>query len=317
MTLAVIVLAHRDPAQLALLLSALDHPAVRAYLHVDARVEIAPFRAELETAGLHNVVLLPRFRSRWGGLEVVDATLGGLERAVADGCGYFVLLSGQDLPLWPVDRIVSFFAQTPDRSYLESFALPDPRWLYGGRLRTDFYTFTVLGRRETCIPWGVPAPLSWNGRALNMVLRVRGAFKPPRRFPAYARPVGGSQWWNLSRSAASFVLAFLKEHPDFRTYHEHTLLPDEIFFHSILMGTEFASSHEVFNDALRLMVWPPGETHPRTLGPGDLPVMRASRKPFARKFDAENGRAVLQALKRLRPGSVTSRSTGTPAASAP
>jgi hypothetical protein len=307
--LAAIVLAHRDPAQLALLLSALDHAAVRLYLHVDARVDVAPFRAELAAAAVRDVVFLPRFRSRWGGIEVIDATLAALERAVADGCGYLVLLSGQDLPLWPADRIVSFFAQTPDRSYFESFPLPDPRWLYGGRLRTDFYTYTVRGRRETCIPWGFPAPASWKGRALNTLLRMRGVFKPRRSSPTYVRPFGGPQWWNLSRSAACFVLDFLKEHPDFRTYHEYTLLPDELFFQSILMGTAFASSHEVLNDALRLMIWPPGESHPRMLGMRDLPLMLASRKPFARKFDGKNGRPVVLALRHEGQLGVTERGT--------
>ncbi len=304
MKLAALVLAHHDPAQLAVLLSALVHPAVRLYVHLDARAEIAPFRATIEAAGARDVVFVPRYRSRWGGIEVVDATVAALRLAVADGCEYFILLSGQDLPLWPTHRIVSFFAQNLDRSYVESFSLPDPRWTYSGRLRTEFYTYTVLGRRETCIPRGVPAAMSRKGWVLNALLRVLGAFRPPRRFPTYVRPFGGWQWWNLSRDAACYVLDFLKEHPDYRTYHEHTLLPDEIFFQSILMGTAFASSHEVVNDALRLTIWRPGESHPQMLGPEDLPVMLASGKPFARKFAAESGRAVYEHLIRSAEGSL-------------
>jgi hypothetical protein len=299
--LAAIVLAHHDPAQLALLLSALDHPAVRRYLHVDARVEIAPFVAEIKAAGVRDVVLVPRYPSRWGGIEVVDAILGGLERAVAEGCGYFVLLSGQDLPLWPTDRIVSFFAETPARSYVESFPLPDPRWLYQGRLRTDFYTYTVLGRRETCVPWGVTASVTWRGWMLNMFLRIRGVLKPPRRFPTYVRPFGGSCWWNLTRDAVYYTLEFLRKHPDFRIYHEHTLLPDELFFPSILMGTAFASTHEIVNDALRFMIWRTGESHPKMLGLEDLPILQASGKPFGRKFQGETGRLVYGHLIRGSP----------------
>jgi hypothetical protein len=296
--LAAIVLAHLDPAQVALLLSALGHPAVRLYLHLDVRAEIAPFRAAIEAAAPRELVWVPRYRSRWGGIEVVDATLAALRLAVADGCEYFILLSGQDLPLWPTDQIVSFFAEEPDRSYLQSFPLPDPRWTYGGRLRTDFYTYTVLGRRETCIPRGVAAQLSFKGWALNTLLRAFGAFRPPRRFPPYVRPFGGSQWWNLSRDAARYVLDFLEEHPDYRAYHEHTLLPDELFFQSILMGTAFALSREVLNDDLRLTIWRAGESHPQMLGLGDLPVMLASGRPFARKFDGEAGRAVYEYLFR-------------------
>jgi len=140
--------------------------------------------------------------------------------------------------------------------------------------------------------------MSRKGRALNALLRVFDTFRPPRRFPTYVRPFGGWQWWNLSRDAACYVLDFLKEHPDYRTYHEHTLLSDEIFFPSILMGTAFASSHEVVNDALRLTIWRPGESHPQMLGLADLPALLASGKPFARKFAGEAGRAVYERLIR-------------------
>jgi hypothetical protein len=128
------------------------------------------------------------------------------------------------------------------------------------------------------------------------MLRVRSALKARRRFPPYARPFGGSQWWNLSRAAADRVLAFLDEHPDYRRYHEHTLAPDELFFQSALLGTDFASQNEVVNDTLRFMRWHGGESHPRVLGSEVLPAMLESEALFARKFDAAVDRAVLASL---------------------
>ena len=110
------------------------------------------------------------------------------------------------------------------------------------------------------------------------------------------RPFGGSQWWNLSRAAANYILRFLDEHPDYRRYHAHTLLPDELFFQSILLGTEFSSRYEVVNDAQRFAVWPDGASHPRTLTTDDLPAMLKSEKLFARKFDEAADGAVLARL---------------------
>ncbi len=287
MRLACIVLAHRAPLQVASLLDALDHPRVTRYLHVDARSDFEGFRAALRTVGGEEVVALPRFPSLWGGIEVVDATLAGMARALADGCDYFVLLSGQDFPLWPADRIHAFYAAAPERSYVASFPLPDARWRYDGRLRTDFYTFTVRGRRETCIPRGEQARLSFKGKVLNTLLRARVAFLPDRRFPACAAPFGGSQWWNLSRAAVAWVLEFSRAHPEYRAYHAHTLLADEMFFQSILLGTAFARDHEIVNEALRYLDFPAHADHPRTLGIADLPAMDASGQPFARKVDAD------------------------------
>jgi hypothetical protein len=297
MKLAIVVLAHDRPKQLALLLSALRHPQIRLYLHVDRRADLAPIAAALADADLREVELLPRHATAWGSVELVDAALEGLVRGAGDGCDYFALISGQDFPLHPVEEILAFFEQAGSRSYLEHFPLPTGRWRFEGRERTDFYTYTVRGRRETCIPRGEDTGfLNRKGRLLNEMLRLRSALKPARRFPSYAQPFGGSQWWNLSRAAADRILDFLDEHPDYRRYHAHTLAPDEVFFQSILLGADFAAGHEIVNDALRFMRWPKEESHPRVLTIGDLPAMRESEALFGRKFDAAVDEAVLARL---------------------
>jgi hypothetical protein len=299
MKLAIVVLAHDAPDQLALLLSTLRHPQVRPYLHVDRRVPLAPFTRALADAGVDEVTLLPRYATAWASIELVDAALAGLTRAVADGCDYFLLISGRDFPLRPVGEIVDFAEAAGPRSYVERFPLPDQRWRFQGRERTDFYTYTVRGRRETCIPRGEDTSfLNWKGRLLNEALRVRGAFKGPRSFPPFARPYGGSQWWNLSRSAADAVLAFLDAHPDYRRYHEHTLAPDELFFQSILFGTSLAEELETVDDNLRFMRWPEGESHPRFLAADDLPALRESEALFCRKVDLAADPALAEWLRR-------------------
>lgn len=288
-TLGIVVLAHDRPDLLAGLVAALRHPRIGVYLHVDRRRDLSPFVRALDSVGngTQTVTVLPRYATAWASPELVDAALAGLTRAVADGCSYVLLVSGRDLPLRPAGELVGFAEAAGGRSYIEHFPLPDPRWRLEGRDRTDFYTYTVRGRRETCVPSGEDTSfLSRRGRLLNGALRLRAAPAPPRRFPSYARPYGGSQWWNLSRAAAEHVLAFLDRHPDYRRYHEHTLAPDELFFQSILAGTEFAERHELVDDSLRFMRWPRGGSHPRTLEEGDLPAALESGALFARKFDA-------------------------------
>jgi hypothetical protein len=300
MKLAIVILAHDRPDQLALLLSALRHPQARVYLHLDRRAELAPFAKALEDADLGEIALLPRHATRWGSAALVDAALEGLVHGVRDDCDHFTLISGRDFPLRPVAEIVAFFDQAGSRSYLEAFPLPTPRWRFEGRDRTDFYTYTVLGRRETCVPRGEDTSfLNLKGRILNEALRARTAFRPNRHFPSYARPFGGSQWWNLSRAAADHVLAFIDEHPGYRRYHEHTLAPDELFFQSVLLGTGFAAENEVVDDALRFMRWPANESHPRVLTIDDLPAILESKSLFGRKFDTARDDTVLTRLLSL------------------
>jgi hypothetical protein len=300
MKLAIVILAHDRPQQLALLLSALRHPRVCLYLHVDRRSELAPITTVLADAGVREVELLPRHATAWGSVELVDAALEGLVQGAKDGCDYFALISGQDFPLQPIDEILAFFEKAAPRSYLEYFPLPDPRWRFAGRDRTDFYTYTVLGRRETCIPRGEDTSFfNWKGRALNEMLRVRTALKESRHFPSYVNPYGGSQWWNLSRAAVDHILDFLGAHPDYRRYHAHTLAPDEMFFQSILCGADSAKENEIINNTLRFMCWPEKESHPRILSVDDLPAMLESQSLFGRKFDAAVDEDVLTRLTEL------------------
>jgi hypothetical protein len=267
------------------------------YLHIDSRVSLTPFARALSAVDLHEVVLLRRRATRWGSVEAAEAGLDGLARSVADGCSYFVLISGQDFPLRPVDEILAFFEEAGTRSYVEHWPLPTPRWRFGGRDRTDFYTYTVFGRRETCVPRGVDVSFfNWKGRILNELLRLADIPKPPRRFPPYVRPFGGWAWWNLSRPAANHVLQFVAAHPDYRDYHRYTLSADEVFVPSIILGTDYAKEHEVVNDSLRFTIWPEGASHPLVLGERDLPAMLESEKLFARKFDVKTDGLVLTRL---------------------
>jgi len=296
LTVGVVVLAHRGPEQLAALLSALRHPDVRLYVHLDRRAPERPFRDAVAAAdGLRDVVWVKRHASKWGTIHLVDATLEGLFHAARDGCDYAFLISGQDYPLRPVEEIVEFAERAGTTSYVEHWPIPTPKWPLEGRDRTDFYAYTVFGRLRTCVPRGEPVTWpSWRSAALNELLRLRSAFKPPRRHPAYAQPYGGAHWLNLSRPAIEHVRAFVADHPDFRSYHRHTLFPEELFFQTILLGTDF--EHEVVPNRKRFMIWLPGATHPLVLTEAHVPLMVASEDLFARKFDWEQSAGALAAL---------------------
>ena len=319
MRLGVVVLAYRNPEQVALLVSALRHPDVRVYLHVDARSPWPPFRQALERSGDGRVHTLARRATPWGGPAIVDASVDGLAAAVADDCDYVLQISGQDLPLWYTDRLVAFFRDNLHKSFMQHVPLPTDRWRLGGRLRTECYSYQVRGRRETHVPRSMEVPMSWKGRILNAFLGLRSLLRPPRTFPDCAAPHGGSSGWNLSRPAVEHVLAFLEAHPEYRRYHEDSLLPDEIFFQSIVAGTWFARDHEIVDDALRFQIWradashggtrtlsglpAAGEArgaHPRTLTLDDLPALGEAQEPFARKFDMEADPQVVRAVLEAR-----------------
>jgi hypothetical protein len=301
--LGVVVLAYHRPEQLAILLETLRHPQLTVYLHIDSGVARAPFDAALAGREHGELVWLPRQRTRWGSLAIVDAELEGISRALADHCSYVLVISGEDFPLRPAAEIVEFVEANQERSFVQTYELPYQAWPLQGRQRTDFYSCRIGSSLYTCVPRGEDtSTLSPARKALNWGLRARFMFRPQRRFPSYLRPFGGQQWLNLSPAAATHVLGFLAEHPDYRVYHGDTACPDELLIQSILLGTDFAAAHEVVDDDLRFLIWSGGD-HPKTLQLEDLPALRDCGDLFARKIVAEHDPRLFEALRELTAGS--------------
>src|SRR4051794_13104383 len=284
MALAVIVQAHQKPEQLRMLLSTLRDPEVRVYLHLDARADLGEMPDD--------VVVLPRRRSRWGAAELVHVSLDGLRQALADGCDYFTLISGQCFPLRPIREIAEFYAGAP--SHVEHWPTHESVHRFHGRDRTDFYSYNVRGRREPAIPRGEhTSHLNWRGKVLNSLLLARGLARRKRVFPAYAEPYTGSAWWNLDTQAAEYVVRFVDQHPDFLAWYEHAWIPDEFFYQSILAGTGYGG--EIVNGDLRFIEMT-DTYHPRTLTMAHLPQIRPSEALFARKFDIDRDREAPDAV---------------------
>ncbi len=117
-------------------------------------------------------------------------------------------------------------------------------------------------------------------------------FPVRRRIPAGLEPYGGSAYWCLSRRAVDYVHQFVREYPRYVRFFRTVYVPDELFFHTILLNSPLRD--EVIGDDLRHIVW---EDHGvAVLGPGHLDQLAGSSKLFARKFDIERDPEILDLL---------------------
>ena len=113
--------------------------------------------------------------------------------------------------------------------------------------------------------------------------------------PAGLKPYGGSQWWTLSREAINYIVQFIDRSPAFISFSKQSFIPDEFFIQTIISNSAFAK--RVTGDDLRLIIWNrPSPPYPAILTVDDLPMIMASTKHFARKFDTQIDRVVLDAL---------------------
>lgn len=300
MKIAFLILAHKNPEQLGELIRRLDSSSSLFYIHIDIKVDITPFKNV--TKNFDNVFWVKRENGRWGDFGIVKATINALFKAQAsDEISHYVLLSGQDYPLLSIEEIITFFNKNHHTSFIEYEPLPIPRLNYSGYDRINCYSFNLKNKRHTVIPLSWKPKFSLKGHLLNILLMPILFFRKKRTHPNYADPYYGSQWWVLNSDLCKEVIKFIENNPDFLSYHSSTLLPDEMFFQSIV-GTIHKHSGKkeerinIENENLHFIVWNDKSNHPQTLLENDYKRMISSKKLFARKFDYINSRKLIEKL---------------------
>jgi len=294
MGVAYCLLAHKNPAQIARLLRALEHPDNLVVLHYEKRAPRSEHQALAALArDYSNVHLLLSRPILWGRFSQVGTQLEGLERCLELGgqWSHFITLTGQDFPLRPQSQIIDELKSVPTTSFLSHFdPLVETLWpnveermrrIYIDSMALEsLLQIPFLGRRLRRI-------CGWTDR-LPVVPFVR------REPPSWFHYMGGSNHVILSRQAASY----LAENPDARRtiqWLKSSGHPDESLFQSVLLNSPLADS--VINDDRRAIFWEkPGAPSPLTLTRAHLSWLREAReqgKLFARKFDAGQDNEVL------------------------
>ena len=260
-----LTLAHRRPEQVALLVRTLTANAGRVYLHVDAKADVQAFISVIPRDNVH--IVNPSVSVRWGGFSVVAATLTGLRAIIAreDPPYFVVLLSGQDFPAKPISYIENFFGRSESSAYIRYGRMGTPQ----GKPNLRYERYWLRYERRFPFVRNVES-------MLNKVL-------PARRFPYGLVPYGGTQWWSARHEMVQHVVEFVDSRPDYYRFFRLTQVPDEMFFHTIMLNSPFRE--RVVCDHLRYARFPPGTDSPEVLARDDIPEVLGSPALIARKFD--------------------------------
>lgn len=107
----------------------------------------------------------------------------------------------------------------------------------------------------------------------------------------------GSQWWCINCDFAGYILNYIKVHPEYIKFFKKTSCPDESFFQTLLMNSEFAFSRREY---LHYIDWSEGNSSPKNLKCTDLDRAFSSHKLMARKVDNEYDKEIItEILKRI------------------
>lgn len=298
MSLAFLILAHRQPAQVARLFAALHHPHDAFVLHFDRRAPAALHALGRELAARHpNVVVLPPRAIVWGGPQMAEVQIEAMAAALARHARWthFLNLTGQDFPL--KTRAEMLGRLVPGRSYLGWF---DP--LDAGPWRNARERLTRL---HLAWPWlhrllALPGAGRWLRRLCGWQNQLPWLPGCRRRWPRFFRYYGGANHVVLARAAAAHLVrdpGALRIRRWLRRGAAHS---DEIVFQSALLNSPLAPT--LVNDPLREIDFPRHAPHPCVFTSADLPRLVRSPALLARKFDPAVDAGVLDALEeRLRP----------------
>jgi Core-2/I-Branching enzyme len=318
------ICSHTNPDQvvrLASLLASSDRDAVVA-VHHDQTSTRLDRRSLPDTPSVH--LLDSGIDVRWAGFSVVEMVLFCM-RWIRDHTAFdwFVLLSGQDYPIQPLQSIAAFLDRTEHDAFARGLPIDQLEgWRRREAERRYLYAYTKVPVPRPLIRRGASEPLRGFGGARPGAGGAGGGASAgryrPHRSPLTVKvspgeravyvgvrrrrtvfgpslvPYRGGLWLTASARAVDAVGRFVDRNPEFVRYYRRVWIPDESFFPTILGNDR---SLRVFPDHLRYIEFPPGGgLHPRTLTTADLDAMLGSDRQFARKFDTRVDAAVLDVL---------------------
>lgn len=246
------------------------HNIVHLHLYQGSETgDLGTWRTWAKEHADQNVFLSEGKGNGWGTFRLVDAPLAAMARYRNIDYDHFINLSGQCYPIHSQEEVRRRLEG--GRSYLEVDPLPNEYWRNGGMDRINRFVVNFAGRK---------------------------VFLPRLHdLPGGLRPYGGSAWFCLAKRHVDLILSYIERYPEVVRFFRHGDIPDETFFHTLLMN--LVPESEVVRNNLRYYDWTKPVAHlPAILTVDNLDKMMASGKLFARKFDPAVDARVLDLIDR-------------------
>ncbi|WP_242133230.1 beta-1,6-N-acetylglucosaminyltransferase [Aestuariivivens marinum] len=270
---AILITAYKNYAHLLDIVRYFDDD-FKIFIHIDKKSHTT-----LEILNtikkVSNVALVSqKYKVNWGGRNHLKSILYLSEEALKfPNISVFHLISGHDYPIKPLAYFKHFYKIYGDKDYFEFSELPSVKWPNGGLDRIIYYNFydTLDAKKYR--------PHIFKLVKLQQQLGIKRPLgsKVPKLY-------GGETWWTLSRETLAYVIDYTHKTPYFFKRLKHSFCSEEIYFHSIILNSDYA--HKAINDSLRYIDWSDRNGNfPANLNMDDLEAFKTSNALFARKFE--------------------------------
>jgi hypothetical protein len=230
MKISYIIVAHQNPSIVIRLVDTLVKAGHTVALHYDKKASQADYDQIVRAFQSNlSVRFARRMKVRWGQWSICKATLNCIEEIAAAGWepDYVYYASGSDYPIRSSEELVAFLTRNKGKEFIEGVPTDKQRWVKGGPQEERYqYRFWFNWREQY-----------W--RATTM-LKIQKKLGLKRKFPLGLEPYMGSQWWVLTWKTLNRVMEFANR-PEIVRFFETTLIPDELFFQTLVCNTVPAS----------------------------------------------------------------------------
>jgi mannosyltransferase OCH1-like enzyme len=282
MIFAYLILVHKNPQQLAMLIRSLMDDNVYFIIHIDRKVCADGFVNSLPVS--ENIIFSKRVKVSWGGFGMIEATREMLRAMYAHNIqpDYVHLISGQDFPLKSNREIFRFFRENRSRNFLESHPIPSPR-------------LSELGLNRIQYKWFIEDEGYHQASHLVEIQKQRNMIRP---FLPGIQPYNGSQWWSLTGECVQWLYRTCRPGNRLYVFYRYTFCSDEMLFHTALLNSEWKDS--ITDNNLRCINWERGPEYPRVWRSEDFGYLSTCGKLYARKFDETTDREILNRFEKHR-----------------
>ncbi|MGG5819732.1 beta-1,6-N-acetylglucosaminyltransferase [Falsiroseomonas sp. HW251] len=296
--IAVLVIAHANPASFANLVRALSHPRIQVVAHVDVRVDQRAFQTDATSDVVFVTDRIANFWADWSQIEVALRLM-----RTARSIGRFAshaLISGDTLPLVTTDALVRTLAATPTMTMLQRIGPDTP---YHKRVSGIFLPRTNYGRVRDGVHFLDRCILP---EEFDDYLAAMRTAKAKREFTFTVWR--GRQWIALSDRHVTEIEDLMDRDPAFVDIFRYSLIPDALFFQTAL---KLVAPKVPPRPGFMGWDWPTGPS-PKTLtDPAELDTILSTRALFFRKF-SDSGPALAEAVLAGRRDLEAARAEGWP-----
>lgn len=238
--IAYICLCHTDPIFVARTAKTLQYEKDGFFIHVDNKQDISPFTEACD--GIDNVYFVEdRIDNYWGGYNSIIATMRTIQLALStDDYDRFILLQGQDYPLYSPIEIHNFFEAHIDTEFCKA--------------KNISISANKKDYMKCCGLWLMDMRPSFPLKYIRALLHRFNTVGIKYRLPTFKEDketwsvYHGWAQFALTRDCIKYILNVYENNLSYNKYMKYRFPPDEIYIHTIIHNSPFKD--KVPNDVI-------------------------------------------------------------------